>query len=132
MGMASDFGTKVAQRIRDLRAARGLSVRELARRSGIAPESVSRSERAINEITLTNLEKVCSGLGVSLPTFFSFADDGAAGRVPPDVARVVGLLLHLPPAGRRSAARGLGLLLAGAVGSVPGPKPRRARPTPAR
>jgi transcriptional regulator with XRE-family HTH domain len=120
--MASEFGTKVAQRIRELRASRGLSIRELARRSGIAPESVSRSERAINEISLTNLEKLCAGLGVRLPEFFSFGGGGSSAKVPPEVANVVGLLVRLPAPSRRAVSRGLGLILSGGA-------PSRAKPT---
>ena len=55
-----------------------------------------------------------------------------AGQVPPEVARVVGLLPRMPAASRRTAARGLGLLLAGTAVPDGATKPRRKRPGAAR
>lgn len=107
--MPSDFAGTVATRIRELRLARGLSVRELARRSGLAPESVSRSERCVNEISLTNLDRLCKGLGVDIPTFFEFGRVlSASEKGLPDLIR---LLQQIPPASRADAVRALGSLL---------------------
>ncbi len=66
---------RVAARIRELREQRGWSVRELSRRSKLAPESVSRSERGITEVTITNLSKICTGLGLSVAEFFAPIDE---------------------------------------------------------
>ncbi len=98
--MPSDFAAKVAARIKELREARGLSLRELSRRSGLAPESVSRSERGINEISLTNLDRLCRGLGMDLPSFFDFAKKSPVGEQ--DVVEIAALLRTLP-AKKRSA-----------------------------
>ena len=114
--MAQDFAQQVAHRIAELRQAQGLSIRELSRRSDLSPESVSRSERAITEITLTNLAKLCAGLGVDLPSFFAFAKTaaklGAASpSTSPEVRKAAALLVHLAPARRKRVVRALELLL---------------------
>jgi transcriptional regulator with XRE-family HTH domain len=71
--VSGGIGPKVAARIAQLRKARGWSMRELARRSGLPPESISRAERGLNEPSITSLDKICEGLGIDLPAFFSFA-----------------------------------------------------------
>ena len=107
--MPSDFATKVAARIKELRQARGLSLRELARRSGLAPESVSRSERGVNEISLTNLDRLCQGLDVDLPKFFSFAKKIASTGH--QSAELASLLRRLPERNRSGVVRALGSLV---------------------
>ncbi len=86
--MPSEFALKVAQRIRLLRTSQHLSLRELSRRSGLAPESVSRSERGAHEISLTNLDRLCTGLGVTMCQFFDFG-------APPSKARALGDATHV-------------------------------------
>ncbi len=71
--MSGAIGARVAARIAQLRKARGWSMRELARRSGLPPESISRAERGLNEPSVTSLDKICEGLGIDLPEFFAFA-----------------------------------------------------------
>jgi transcriptional regulator with XRE-family HTH domain len=130
-----NIASRVASRIRELREARHLSVRELARRSGLPPESISRSERELTDITLRSLAKLCRGLMVDLPSFFEFAaeSDVSAARQP-EIQRAVALLVGLPPAGRAAAVEGLELLLAAGAGgrqvlAVDSDRPRqRVRP----
>lgn len=112
--MPSEFGSQVARRIRELREAKGLSVRELARRSGIAPESVSRSERAINEVSLTNLQRICAGLGVTVVGFFDFIQQPRPPSfLVPEARRAAELVDALPEHRRRDVLQALELLLVG-------------------
>lgn len=91
--MPSEIAQKVAHRIRSLRTSQHLSLRELSRRSGLAPESVSRSERGAHEISLTNLERLCSALGVTLAQFFDFGAGAPVGaRALGDAGHVQSLL----------------------------------------
>ncbi len=104
-------GEQVAARIRELREDRGLSVRELARRAGLRPESVSRSERRVTEITITALAKLCVGLEVDLPTFFEFARAAPEPGVQSvELRRGLKLLSRLTPQERRRAVGGLEVL----------------------
>lgn len=109
----SQFANIVAKRIREIRESRGFSLRELGRRSGLPPESISRSERGITEITLTSLSRVCAGLQVTLPEFF--------GSLPPAVThestssamiRVTSLLAKLSDERQKRVAKALEILLA--------------------
>jgi len=112
--MASQTTTEqIAARLRELRGA--LSVRELARRSGVPAESVSRSLRGQTEPTVTTLAKLCAALGTDLPTFFDFAQAPKAPRVQLDDSErlVVAILRALSPARRKQVARALSLMLAG-------------------
>lgn len=124
--MPSEFGSQVARRIRELREAKGLSVRELARRSGIAPESVSRSERAINEVSLTNLKRICAGLGVTVVGFFDFVQQPRPPSFKvPEARRAAELLDALPEHRRRDVLQALELLLVGT--DLPSAATRRRR-----
>ncbi len=109
--MPKDFAQSVAARIRCLREARALSVRELARRSGLPPESVSRSERGITEITLTNLAKLCQGLSIDLPHFFDFASKPDLTELKPEMRRVMMVLGEVPSTRLARVAKGLELIL---------------------
>jgi len=108
------FAETVARRIRELREARGFSLRELARRSGLPPESISRSERGVTEITLTNLARLCSGLGLDLSTFFQVGCELPSADLPRgNIVRIVEMLSHLREDRLREVARALDLLLRG-------------------
>jgi len=108
----SQFANTVAKRIRDLRETRGFSIRELGRRAGLPPESISRSERGITEITLTSLARVCAGLQVTLPEFF-----GSMPPAPPREStssatiRVIRLFEKLSDERQERVAKALELLL---------------------
>ena len=118
--MTGTVAQQVAARITELRKARGLSIRELARRAGLPPELVSRSERGLTEITLSSLAKLCAGLMLDLPAFFDFARSAPAPEVhSSDLRRAVEMLAAVAPGRRRRAIRGLELMLfdASPVGS---------------
>jgi transcriptional regulator with XRE-family HTH domain len=121
--MRNNYGAKVAARIRELRVGRGWSLRELARRSGLPPESVSRSERGLTEITITSLAKVCAGLEIDLPTFFDFAKDEKLDRLTPAARRAVSLLRPLAEPQADELVRGLEMVMHAAK-----PAGRRRKP----
>ncbi len=129
--MAEEFAFKVAQRIRELRLAQGLSLRQLSARAGMAPESVSRAERGLHEVTLTNLDKITRGLGVTLSAFFDFqtkpepSKDAATAA---DLARVTNLLRHTGPEVRTQLVDVLTVMCRPTT-KMPGrrPKPRPSR-----
>lgn len=65
-----DLDARVADRIRDLRGARKLSLEALARRSGVSRSMLSVIERGESSATAVLLAKVATGLGVTLAALF--------------------------------------------------------------
>ena len=61
---------RIAQRVRDLRAARGLSLDALATHCGVSRSMISLIERGESSPTAVVLEKLATGLGVSLASLF--------------------------------------------------------------
>lgn len=121
----SNFSEQVAARLRAFREARGLSVRELARRSALAPELISRGERGVTDISLASLERVCAGLGTDLVTFFDFAKD-LGGRERAAARRIATLLREMDAQQVDDVVRGIELLAAGFGAHKAS---RRAKPT---
>jgi transcriptional regulator with XRE-family HTH domain len=76
---ASDLNQFIAQRVRELRAARGLSLDELAGKSGVSRSMISLIERGESSPSAVVLDKLAGGLGVTLPSLF---DGAAAARAP--------------------------------------------------
>src|SRR5919198_5673929 len=60
------MATEVGERVRTLREAMGLSLRELARASGVSAPTVSQVERGETSPTLTVAHKIASGLNLTL------------------------------------------------------------------
>ena len=77
----SDLNQRIAERVRELRAARGLSLDALASKSGVSRSMISLIERGESSPTAVVLEKLASGLGVTLPSLF---DAPAAVAPAPD------------------------------------------------
>lgn len=75
-----DIHTRIAQRLRELRDARGYSLEALAERSGVSRSNISLIERGQSSPTAAVLDKLAIGLGVALASFF---DDGAPATEPP-------------------------------------------------
>jgi transcriptional regulator with XRE-family HTH domain len=67
---ASSLNDRIAQRVRDLRAARGLSLDALATHCGVSRSMISLIERGESSPTAVVLEKLATGLGVSLASLF--------------------------------------------------------------
>ena len=62
----------VAQRLRVVRRAHGLSQRELARRSGVGSGTISQIESVSMQPSVSVLKKILDGVPMDLATFFSF------------------------------------------------------------
>ena len=76
----SDLNQRIADRVRELRAAQGLSLDTLANRSGVSRSMISLIERGESSPTAVVLERLAAGLGVTLASLF---DAPAAADRPP-------------------------------------------------
>jgi transcriptional regulator with XRE-family HTH domain len=66
----TDINQRIAARVRELRAARGLSLEALAQRSGVSRSMISLIERGESSATAVVLEKLSASLGVALAGLF--------------------------------------------------------------
>jgi transcriptional regulator with XRE-family HTH domain len=66
-----DVNERLARRLLELREERGLTIEELAARSGVSRAMISRIERAESSPTATVLNKLATGLAVLLPALFT-------------------------------------------------------------
>ena len=65
------FTITIAQRIRQLRKLKGLTLEQLARRTETEPSTLSRYEsEGIRNPSVTVLQKICDAVGITLPEFF--------------------------------------------------------------
>ncbi len=71
-----DLNRRIAERVRELRTAKGLSLEAVAGRSGVSRSMISLIERGESSPTAVVLEKLAAGLGVMLASLF----DPPAGR----------------------------------------------------
>src|SRR5262249_58931494 len=62
----SEVNRRIADRVRELRAAHGLSLDALAGRSGVSRSMISLIERGESSPTAVVLEKLAAGLGVKI------------------------------------------------------------------
>jgi transcriptional regulator with XRE-family HTH domain len=76
---AADLNGRIAERVRELRAAQGLSLEALAGRSGVSRSMISVIERGESSPTAVVLERLAAGLGVMLAALF---DAPAAAPAP--------------------------------------------------
>jgi transcriptional regulator with XRE-family HTH domain len=67
---ASSLNQRIAERVRELRAAQALSLDALAERSGVSRSMISLIERGESSPTAVVLEKLAAGLGVTLASLF--------------------------------------------------------------
>jgi transcriptional regulator with XRE-family HTH domain len=70
----SSLSKKVGQRIRAIRASRGLSQEQLAERAGVSYKFIGDVERGQGNPTVTWLDAVARGLGVSVKDLVSDED----------------------------------------------------------
>ena len=82
--MVDDLDQRVARRVRELRARRGLSLQALAAGSGVSRSMISVIERGEVHATAVVLERLATGLGVTLASLF---DETARARPTTPVAR---------------------------------------------
>jgi transcriptional regulator with XRE-family HTH domain len=66
----SNLTDRIARRVRDLRAERGLSLDDLAQHCGVSRSMISLIERGESSPTAVVLEKLATGLNVSLASLF--------------------------------------------------------------
>lgn len=96
--MTSEEKIRVGARIHDLRESRGLSIAELARKSGVAKSYVSQLESGeADNPSLEAVRKIAAGLGVRVSDLIGEEESGEprAGKLPP------GLEAFRRSAGRR-------------------------------
>ena len=80
---ASGLNQRIAGRVRELRAARGLSLDALAGKSGVSRSMISLIARGESSPTAVVLERLAAGLGVTLASLFDPpAGGGAAAKAP--------------------------------------------------
>src|ERR1051325_6701124 len=75
-----DINDRIAARVRQIRAERGLSLEALAEGSGVSRSMISLIERGESSPTAVVLEKLAAALGVALASLF---DAPAAGSQTP-------------------------------------------------
>jgi transcriptional regulator with XRE-family HTH domain len=69
-----DVNQRIAQRVRQIRGAEGLSLDTLSARSGVSRSMISLIERGESSPTAVVLEKLATGLGVTLASLFNAPD----------------------------------------------------------
>jgi transcriptional regulator with XRE-family HTH domain len=74
----ADLNQRIAQRVRDLRAARGLSLEAVATQSGVSRSMISLIERGESSPTAVVLERLATGLGVALASLFDAPEPHAS------------------------------------------------------
>jgi transcriptional regulator with XRE-family HTH domain len=82
---ASTVNHRIAERVRELRAARAMSLDALAARSGVSRSMISLIERGESSPTAVVLEKLAAGLSVPLASLFD--EPATAEQAPSRVAR---------------------------------------------
>lgn len=68
--MAANVNDRIAARVREIRAQRGLTLEALADACGVSRSMISLIERGECSPTAVVLEKLATGLGVALPSLF--------------------------------------------------------------
>src|SRR5262249_8077308 len=76
---ARDINARIANRVRTLRTDRGMTLDALAGKSDVSRSMISLVERGESSPTAVVLEKIATGLGVSLATLF---EDSSAPPAP--------------------------------------------------
>jgi transcriptional regulator with XRE-family HTH domain len=78
--MAANVNTRIAERVRELRASLVLSLDALAAKSGVSRSMISLIERGESSPTAVVLDKLAAALGVPLASLFDVPD--AAAQTP--------------------------------------------------
>lgn len=66
-----EFDQSLGERLKGMRVDRGLSQRELAKKSGIANTTISLIEKGKMSPSLSSIKKILDGLSITLSDFFS-------------------------------------------------------------
>src|SRR5690606_26400332 len=99
---APDLQERVAQRVRAARAGRAMSMKQLARESGISLPYLSRVERGDGNISLAVLGKLAAALHLSADSMLAYDE-----RYGADYALIVELLNRQSPARLREIRKAL-------------------------
>jgi transcriptional regulator with XRE-family HTH domain len=75
-----DINDRLAGRLRRLRSERGLTLDDLAQRSGVSRSAISLAERGESSPTAAVLDRLAAGLGVTLASLF--AEEERTGAAP--------------------------------------------------
>ena len=67
---ALELDARIGRRIKALRQSRGLTLDDLAERSGVSRAMISRVERGESSPTATLLDRLCAGLGILISALF--------------------------------------------------------------
>jgi transcriptional regulator with XRE-family HTH domain len=78
----ADLNGRIAERVRELRATHGLSLDALATRSGVSRSMISLVERGESSPTAVVLEKLATGLGVTMAAMFDASSTAGAPAGP--------------------------------------------------
>lgn len=73
--MVEDINKKIGKRIAEFRKQSGLPQSELAERTKLSTEYISRLERGVNAPSIQTLNVMADVLQVSIKDFLSFSDD---------------------------------------------------------
>jgi len=68
--------SRLGKRIQELRGQRGMTLQDLAGASTVSVSMLSAVERGQKAATVTVLDRIASGLGISLPELIALAADG--------------------------------------------------------
>jgi len=79
---AADINQRIADRVRELRAERGLSLDALATKSGVSRSMISLIERGESSPTAVVLDKLAVAFGVTLASLFNSTDAPTAQKEP--------------------------------------------------
>jgi transcriptional regulator with XRE-family HTH domain len=86
--VGAGLGSRIAARLRGLRAERGYTLDELAARSGVSRSAISLIERAASSPTAVVLDRLATGLDVPLASLFDAPPlEGDGAEAPSPVAR---------------------------------------------
>jgi XRE family transcriptional regulator, regulator of sulfur utilization len=118
----------VGPRVRALREASGLSLRDLAERSGVSAPMLSQVERGETSPTLHVAARIAAGLQLRLSQLLRLDEDGAVSIVPAGHGRTGGAGGHsyevlTPPLPGQRAEVSRHVLLPGAATGGPGDPP---------
>jgi transcriptional regulator with XRE-family HTH domain len=72
--MTMEGSPDVGAKVRELRGHRGLSLRALAEACGVSPNTISLIERGLSSPSVDTLQRLSTGLGVPIVSFFETGD----------------------------------------------------------
>ena len=74
------YQEKLAQFIRDLRESKKISLNSFAFKNCIEPSTLSRIEKGLLELKISNLEKIAGGFNLTPAEFLKMFEEGEGGR----------------------------------------------------